>query len=220
MGVGNFSVATALEARRLRAGLPKETRTAPEIELAAMESEKIRESLVKFLQDWGIVALPGANRGSNQSEDATRSSEPSKPTPAARSAGTAKIDVPDSPWPAATRQADSTILPDAPWPIAPQPASAVGTPSRGAPTTLYELLHATLHGAALQSALDVLWDRVRDPAIPLPSRQEVEAAWARYLRGNSPGRDEELRAFFKRWGLLALEHIGETPTRDAAVVQH
>jgi hypothetical protein len=49
----------------------------------------------------------------------------------------------------------------------------------------------------------VLWARVRDTSIPLPSRQEIEAVWERYLRGTSPTRDEELKAYLAHWGIVS-----------------
>ncbi|MGO9935144.1 MAG: hypothetical protein ACLPV8_25480 [Steroidobacteraceae bacterium] len=55
MTPGEFSQWVALEARRLRDGRPQTTRVAPEIEMAARESESIRASLIRFLQTWNIA---------------------------------------------------------------------------------------------------------------------------------------------------------------------
>ena len=196
---GGWLAEVVAEARRLRdGGGPQIEPKPPEVELAAMETEGLRARLVKFLQAFGVV-----QSGDGTPADTLTASPQggSNNGPRADRAGSPVRVPPDSPIPSAGETFRPSAIPGSPLPISPFAASAVGTPAAGAPTKLFELLRATLHGDALKAALEELSTHVPDSRIPIPSAEQISAAWMRYLHGTSPARDEELKAFLRRWGI-------------------
>ncbi len=96
----------------------------------------------------------------------------------------------------------ATAPPQLPRPKSVALRASPAAPPPAAPTNLYALLKATLTGDDFKRAADLLWNNcVSDTPFPMPSRQDIEAAWETYLRAPAPTRDLQLRAFLKRWNL-------------------